>query len=175
MPDRGDADYVAVRRRFCRGVDADVAAGTWTLFNHDTLAQRRRDPLGLEAHEHLGRAAGRPGHDDPHRPCRPSLCTGAGRRGESCSSSEQVPAFHGRSPRSFFFRSRRPQAAPPRQGPARPSQLTRPGPPSPPEPKRGTRHRRRLPAGRRSPEACTTRGCGSASSGPEASSARSWR
>ncbi len=80
MADGGGADGVAVRRAAGDRGDADIAAGARTVFDDEGLAENLVEPLGQNARQHVGRAAGRIRHDDLHRAVGPRrLAARAGR------------------------------------------------------------------------------------------------
>ncbi len=59
-----DAQRVAVGRGVRHAADADGAAGAADILDDDGLAEGCLHPLGQEARDGVGRAAGRVGHDD---------------------------------------------------------------------------------------------------------------
>ncbi len=77
---RVDQERVAVGLRARRELGSDIARGPAAVVDHHRLPQalgeRRRD----EPRDHVDAAAGRKGHDQPHRPRRPGFAL---RRGES--------------------------------------------------------------------------------------------
>ena len=62
--------------RFGRANSRRSAAGAGAVIDDELLAERRCQALGNHAGLHVGAAAGRIGHDDPHRPLRPGLGLG---------------------------------------------------------------------------------------------------
>jgi hypothetical protein len=80
MADGRGTDGVAVWRAGSDRGDADIAAGARSVFDHEGLAEYFLQPLRQDAREHVGRTAGRIGHDDLHRAVGPGgLAARAGR------------------------------------------------------------------------------------------------
>ena len=77
MPDRRAAQRVAVGCALGDGIDPDIARSPGPVLHHENLAEAFLEPFGQDAEQHVGRAAGGVGHDEPHRAIGP---VGAGLR-----------------------------------------------------------------------------------------------
>ena len=77
-----EQDGVAVGRRARDRAGADVAGGAGAVLDHDRLAHRLMQMLADDARQDVGRAAGRPRHDQRDRTARIGLREG-GRGGEA--------------------------------------------------------------------------------------------
>ena len=71
--ERGDDEIVAVGVGIGDGLHAYGAAGAGARLDEELLLERGGEVIGNDAGENVGRAAGREGVDDAHRPRRPFL------------------------------------------------------------------------------------------------------
>ena len=83
----GHLQRVAVRRRPHDHLGPDVAGGARPVVDHQRLAELIRQPLSDDARDDVGRAAGREGDDQAHRPRRISLREGDTRDGRQRHSA----------------------------------------------------------------------------------------
>jgi hypothetical protein len=71
---RGDHEQrVAVRGSADHRFGREIAAGAGTIVDDERMAQPGRQPIGDDAREQIGRAAGSRADDEPHRPRRIAL------------------------------------------------------------------------------------------------------
>ena len=85
-------DGVAIGRRLRHARGADHAAGAADVLDDDLLAQHLGQPLGDNAGEHIGAAAGRKAHHQRDGPVRPTALpenrAPHGSRAEKCRAKK---------------------------------------------------------------------------------------
>ncbi len=83
---------MAVGIRLGHGVRADHAAGAGTVLHHDGPLPRLAERLGDGTGQHVGGAARRIGHHQPHGPGRKALGTGGPRPQAKAAGSQGAGA-----------------------------------------------------------------------------------
>jgi len=91
----GEEQRVAVARRFCRRLGADVAVRSGAVLHHELLAEALRELLRQDASENVVRAARRLRHDDRHRAARIVLRANRARRSERKHGEQAADVLHG--------------------------------------------------------------------------------
>src|SRR5258706_11816814 len=89
-PRRRDEHHVAVRRRLCNQIDADVAVRPRPALHHERRAEGLAEILGERAREEIHRPSRRARRDDAHRVARPGRLRARGERKSDSGKKEWV-------------------------------------------------------------------------------------
>ena len=84
---------VAIRCGLSQRIGAYIAASAGAVLDEEILAEPGLQLLGQQPGEHIGRATGRPGHDDAHRALGP-LALGGGYGWQGQAGGQDMAAVH---------------------------------------------------------------------------------